>query len=177
MISRNLFKRTSTLSTIYSHLPPHSLLLSCRPEQTAYYKPITQFSIIQSLPYSTTTPLTLVKYEQLAEETLHSLTEYFDSLPISINCPRQYDVNLSDGVLTIFVSDKVGTYVINKQTPNRQIWLSSPISGPKRFDLIDGKWIYSHENVCLHELLASEFSEILKSKIEMEKLAHVYTNQ
>ena len=24
--------------------------------------------------------------------------------------------------------------MINKQTPNRQIWLSSPVSGPKRYD-------------------------------------------
>jgi hypothetical protein len=30
------------------------------------------------------------------------------------------------GVLTVKLG-KHGTYVINKQTPNRQIWLSSPI--------------------------------------------------
>lgn len=33
---------------------------------------------------------------------------------------------LQDGVLTVQLGSK-GTYVINKQTPNRQIWLSSPI--------------------------------------------------
>jgi frataxin len=27
-----------------------------------------------------------------------------------------------------------GTWVINKQPPNKQIWLSSPLSGPKRYD-------------------------------------------
>lgn len=31
------------------------------------------------------------------------------------------------GVLTLKLGDK-GTYVINKQPPNKQIWLSSPIS-------------------------------------------------
>ena len=31
------------------------------------------------------------------------------------------------GVLTVKISDSWGTYVINKQTPNKQIWLSSPI--------------------------------------------------
>uniref|UniRef100_A0A914RUA2 Frataxin n=1 Tax=Parascaris equorum TaxID=6256 RepID=A0A914RUA2_PAREQ len=36
------------------------------------------------------------------------------------------------GVITAKVGRDKGTYVINKQTPNRQIWLSSPISGPKR---------------------------------------------
>ena len=33
-------------------------------------------------------------------------------------------------------------YVLNKQQPNLQIWLSSPISGPQRFEmeLDDGLW-------------------------------------
>lgn len=39
------------------------------------------------------------------------------------------------GVLTANTG-KAGTYVINKQTPNKQIWLSSPISGPKRLKKI-----------------------------------------
>ncbi len=30
------------------------------------------------------------------------------------------------GVLTVKLGQK-GTYVINKQTPNRQIWMSSPV--------------------------------------------------
>jgi len=32
---------------------------------------------------------------------------------------------LQSGVLTVKLGDH-GTYVINKQTPNKQIWLSSP---------------------------------------------------
>lgn len=30
------------------------------------------------------------------------------------------------GVLTVKLGGDLGTYVINKQTPNKQIWLSSP---------------------------------------------------
>lgn len=30
----------------------------------------------------------------------------------------------------------VGTYVINEQPPNRQIWLSSPISGQEHYDWV-----------------------------------------
>ncbi|KAG5969854.1 hypothetical protein E4U55_001951, partial [Claviceps digitariae] len=37
------------------------------------------------------------------------------------------------GFLTIDI-EGVGTYVLNKQPANKQIWLSSPISGPARFD-------------------------------------------
>ena len=41
----------------------------------------------------------------------------------------------SAGVLTLVV-EGVGTYVLNKQPPNKQIWLSSPVSGPKRYDWV-----------------------------------------
>ena len=45
------------------------------------------------------------------------------------------DVTLASGVLTASIPGH-GTFVINKQTPNRQIWLSSPFSGPARFDFV-----------------------------------------
>ncbi len=43
------------------------------------------------------------------------------------------DMNYSDRVLNIFMIDK-RTFVIIEQTSNMQIWLSSAISGPKRFE-------------------------------------------
>ena len=62
-----------------------------------------------------------------------------------------------------------GTYVINKQPPNKQIWLSSPLSGPKRYDWIVigegmhqkqesgvGDWIYMRDGSTLNELLRKE---------------------
>lgn len=62
-----------------------------------------------------------------------------------------------------------GTYVLNKQPPNKQIWLSSPISGPKRYDwciigesqndkegTASGDWIYNRDNSSLSQLLAEE---------------------
>ena len=49
------------------------------------------------------------------------------------------DPTLADGVLTVKLGGKFGTYVINKQTPNKQLWLSSPVSGPARFDLVGGR--------------------------------------
>lgn len=54
-----------------------------------------------------------------------------------------------------------GTYVINKQAPNRQLWLSSPVSGPVRYDLVSpeasssssdsSRWIYHRDG---HEMRA-----------------------
>ena len=57
--------------------------------------------------------------------------------------------------------------MINKQPPNRQIWLSSPVSGPKRFDWVAdeqggevgrGRWVSlkGGSEVGLGELLRSE---------------------
>lgn len=70
--------------------------------------------------------------------------------------------------MTITHSDK-GTYVINKQPPNKQIWLSSPLSGPKRYDWCivgegqadkagtgQGSWIYGRDGSNLDELILDE---------------------
>lgn len=62
-----------------------------------------------------------------------------------------------------------GTYVINKQPPNKQIWVSSPLSGPKRYDWVvegesmhekegggTGEWVYLRDGTNLTELLGKE---------------------
>lgn len=79
-----------------------------------------------------------------------------------------------DGVLTVALGSKYGTYVINRQLPNKQIWLSSPVSGPKRYDLVlkgSGYWTYKHDGVTLHQLLQKEVSKIV-SKVNFQKCAH-----
>ena len=45
-------------------------------------------------------------------------------------------------------------------------------SGPKRFDIIDGRWQYSHTGEALHDLLAREFSEQLGTDIDLSGLPH-----
>ncbi len=98
-----------------------------------------------------------------ADECLNRLYDRFDTLPEQVSgCDPGYDVSLAMGVLTVHVGKTIGTYVINKQSPNRQIWLSSPISGPKRYDLVKpaGKWIYKHDGGSIHELLETEFRQI-----------------
>ncbi|XP_031245832.1 frataxin, mitochondrial isoform X2 [Mastomys coucha] len=65
-------------------------------------------------------------YERLAEETLDALAEFFEDLADKPYTLEDYDVSFGGGVLTIKLGGDLGTYVINKQTPNKQIWLSSP---------------------------------------------------
>lgn len=70
------------------------------------------------------------------------------------------------GVMTVKLGS-LGTYVINKQTPNRQIWMSSPLSGPVRYDWrprevggAAGDWVYARDG---HDLVA-------RLEIELSKL-------
>ncbi|KAF7644876.1 hypothetical protein LDENG_00214220, partial [Lucifuga dentata] len=76
------------------------------------------------------------------------------------------------GVLTVKVGGDHGTYVINKQTPNKQIWLSSPSSGPKRYSWTGKRWVYSHDGVSLHQLLSTEFSSIFNRNLNLSDLLH-----
>ncbi|XP_074935101.1 frataxin, mitochondrial isoform X2 [Phalacrocorax aristotelis] len=119
-----------------------------------------------------TSSLDETTYEKLAEETLDSLADFFEDLTDKPFTPEDYDVSLGSGVLTVKLGGDMGTYVINKQTPNRQIWLSSPTSGPKRYDWTGRNWVYSHDRVSLHELLSKEFSTALKTKLDLSSLIY-----
>ncbi|XP_017944800.1 frataxin, mitochondrial isoform X3 [Xenopus tropicalis] len=152
---------------------------------------------------SNTSSLDETTYEKLAEETLDSLAEFFEDLADQPFTPEDYDVSFGlqilnvlwaaaekqnmgaisnhqaknkNGVLTVKLGGDMGTYVINKQTPNKQIWLSSPTSGPKRYDWTGRTWVYSHDGVALHELLAKELSAVLKNKIDLSNLLYSHGN-
>ena len=89
------------------------------------------------------------------------------------------------GVLTITTPH--GTYVLNKQPPNKQIWISSPISGPKRYDWVTGdlqnqkadtgseftgdleggSWIYLRDGSLLTDLLQKEVGVDIRGNPEI----------
>lgn len=114
------------------------------------------------------------KFEEIAAETLESLHEYFeDLLENCIHLPDS-DIMLSSGVLTVDFGQKKGTYVINKQTPNSQLWLSSPVSGPKRYNYnadVDA-WIYRHDDHSLHQLLQLEIPNFVQKNTNFFKCKH-----
>lgn len=108
--------------------------------------------------------ITLNAYHEASDNKLEELSDKLETA-LEDRYDKGADVSLSNGVLTVVV-DQDNTYVLNKQTPNRQIWLSSPISGPKRFDFISGKWMDKYDKTELEGLLSKELSQLLKNKIE-----------
>nr|BAN21417.1 frataxin, putative [Riptortus pedestris] len=113
--------------------------------------------------------LSELDFERICDETLESLCDFFEALLDEHGNLKGADVTYLDGVLTVSLGEN-GTYVINRQTPNKQIWLSSPKSGPKRYDLIEKKaWIYKHDQKSLHSLLQEELSELLRTDIKLSK--------
>ncbi|KAJ1993361.1 Mitochondrial matrix iron chaperone [Coemansia umbellata] len=108
--------------------------------------------------YST---LTDREYDEEASKSLDALLCCLEDIGDEIEMD-DFDVEYSSGVLTLRLGEK-GTYVINKQPPNKQIWLSSPVSGPERYDF-DCKhkaWFCRHTDESLGALLSREISSAL----------------
>ena len=106
---------------------------------------------------------TLTKFISMVDSTLNKIYDEIDKKEYSFID----NISLEEGVLTInFKEDK--TYVINIQKPNKQIWLSSPFSGPRRFEFneANNKWIDIHNsNNSLLSLISKEINEeIIKRK-------------
>lgn len=120
--------------------------------------------------YSTTDIMPLNQYTDIVDETLEDIADQFENLADDGLIIDDFDCILADGVLTANL-DRHGVYVINKQTPNRQIWLSSPISGPKRYDFVDNTWCYAHDDLTLHQRLNEELSELLEADVDFTHLA------
>jgi frataxin len=77
------------------------------------------------------------------------------------------EISLAMGVLTIALGDK-GTWVLNKQKPNAQVWWSSPLSGPKRFAFENGEWVSTRDSgTTLVGLLSSELEKATGTVIKM----------
>ncbi|KAK9845795.1 hypothetical protein WJX81_002579 [Elliptochloris bilobata] len=90
--------------------------------------------------------------------TLEELTNRMDALLEDSDIDGS-DLEYGQGVLTLKLG-RLGTYVINKQTPNHQIWMSSPVSGPVRYDLEGGRWVYHRDGHDMHARLAAELQQL-----------------
>ncbi|KAI1139953.1 Frataxin-like domain-containing protein [Hypoxylon sp. FL0543] len=114
--------------------------------------------------------ITMAQYHDLADEYLDTVLAKFEEKQDE---QGEIDVEYSSGVMTVKIP-KLGVYIVNKQPPNKQIWLSSPVSGPKRFDYViysDGQdqkqdsgmgdWVCIRDGEKLTDILSRETGVVL----------------
>lgn len=78
------------------------------------------------------------------------------------------EVELRGGILTLELDDG-RQYVINKHGPNRQIWMSSPVSGATHYDwdAAAGAWRATRGQGALAETLAQELAGLTGAAIDL----------
>jgi frataxin len=104
------------------------------------------------------------EFETEAERTLGVMMDTLDEVVGDVA-----DVDLEGGILTIVLDDG-RQFVLNKHAPNRQLWLSSPVSGASHFDFANGAWTSTRGGAALHEIIANELSEITDQQINAADL-------
>ena len=111
-------------------------------------------------------------FEGVSEATLEYICEYLDECVDTFpGITSNFDIVLSQGVLTAKCGSH-GTFVINKQGPNKQIWLSSPFSGPKRYDWDEDESQWSYRGETLTSLLTQDFERVFGSTVDFYHLNH-----
>jgi frataxin len=102
------------------------------------------------------------EFETLAEQTLRDfMARIEDALDV--------DVDLLGGILTIEFDDG-RQYVLNKHGPNKQLWLSSPLSGASHYDhdATTGGWRSTRGGPQLADLLAAELAQLSGAEITFD---------
>jgi frataxin len=101
------------------------------------------------------------QFESLADQTLARLQAAIES------AGGELDAELVNGILTIETGSG-GKYLLNRHAPNRQIWLSSPVSGAWHFAWSAElqAWISTRGGERLEELLGRELSEAAGEAID-----------
>lgn len=149
--------RRSAFRTLAGPILPHrSMSMASLPPARPLLNSSTKLSTLHR-HYSTPPPpladVSIDEYHELADETMELILDNFELLAES---HPAVDVELAQGVLTLRLPPN-GSYVVNKQPANKQIWWASPLSGPKRFDLVEGnKWVYSRDGKTLGDCLREE---------------------
>lgn len=117
------------------------------------------------------------EYNQAVDSFLDQVEFVVDEL----NDNDILEVQCRDGVLTIDTRHH-GSYVLNKQAAKRQLWLSSPLSGPHHYDMIkmprtsipdseqkeeEIHWLSERDEHDLQKRLEEELENILKRTIRL----------
>ena len=110
--------------------------------------------------------LALPFFQSLVDCTLQGVErvveDYADARPT-----EEIDVEFSGDELNLAFGGR-GTFVLNKQEPNKQIWLSSPISGPVRYGFcMDAQeWQNVRDGRALLSMLSDDLETLIGDRLE-----------
>ncbi|KAI1101803.1 Frataxin [Jackrogersella minutella] len=170
-------------ATRYGAVSRFSQSISRSTSRLAPYRPILSRSFSCSASVANSSSSTPVKPAPITQNEYHKLADKYLDIVLTKYEEKQdeigdIDVEFSSGVMTVKIPD-VGVYIINKQPPNKQIWLASPVSGPKRFDYVvvndgqgdeqntgKGEWVYLRDGQKLSELLELETGVVLDDTVQ-----------
>ena len=130
-------------------------------------------------PFSAATPGTVDEesYHILVDRTLEGVQDVYDE--IADDFPElELEVEYSSGVLNVVVGT-LGTFVLNKQAPNMQLWLSSPITGPLRYNYCQAtaSWLNSRDDHRLFDRLADDFETLSGKRPDFSAVAEELATQ
>lgn len=94
-------------------------------------------------------------YESFIAKTFDLLSENLLTTPFSS------EIDFTNNVLSWKV-ENIGEYVFNKQPPLKQLWISSPITGPAKFEIKSNSWTHTKSRASLGDFLNREIEEISK---------------
>lgn len=107
-------------------------------------------------------PLDEAGFHHLADNTIDRLADAIDT-----DLGDEIDAEVHNEILTLVLPDG-GQYIINKNAPLKQIWLSSPRSGAWHFDwdAATERWRSTRgEKIALDDLLLGELAEITGTRV------------
>lgn len=152
------------------------------PARAAHSTPVWAKGAAFSTPTYRAGELRMVDYHRMIDHSLDTLTSQLEELmetqdidALEEKAPQgseegEWDVEYATGVINVRLGS-YGTYVINKQPPTQQLWLSSPTSGPKRFDYDTDKGVWftyrDGELFFFHELLSRELSAVFDTPLSL----------
>jgi len=90
-----------------------------------------------------------IEFSKLVEQALSMIIDTIETQDKG----GSIDIDSHGDMLNIITSK--GTFVINKHSASKGIWLASPVSGPYHFYYIKGQW-KSKANIELFSILKNE---------------------
>ena len=91
------------------------------------------------------------KFASLAENTLSKIVDIIEEQDTAGLIDIDYNLDI------ITLVNERGTFILNKHAAAKEIWLSSPISGPHHFRYDQGSW-HSKYNANLFNILSEELN-------------------